>query len=174
MEDYAYKIAGNFEIESFDYSYIKNVSVKNGTLFLKIDGFYLWEIGEKAPRYPVKEDCLLVLEHFTVTDEQAYAELQGAERLKEMEEYAASLGIRLHLPFEEFLGSTNVEVQGFDIHWDNRSITIDGYDGSQRAAIWVGMTFQFDRITAYWKKELDGSNSWLFGTARTISGEESE
>lgn len=174
MEDYAYKIAGNFEIESFDYSYIKNASVKNGTLFLEIDGFYLWEIGEKAPRYPVKEDCLLVLEHFTVTGERAYAELNSAERLKEMEEYAASLGIRLYLSFGDFLESTNVEVQSFILDWNSRSIIISGYDGSQRAAIWVGLTFQFDRITAYWKKELDGSNSWLFGTARTISGEENE
>ena len=174
MEDYAYKKLGNFNIVSFDYSYIKGVSVKDGNLFLEIDGFYLWEIGEKAPRYPVKEDCLLVLEHFTVIDERAYVELNSAERLKEMEEYAASLGIRLYLSFEDFLETTNVAVQGFEVQWDNRCITIDGYDSSQRAAMWVALTFRFDRITAYWKQELDGSDSWLFGTARTISGDESE
>lgn len=174
MDGYAYKKEENFEIESFDYSYIKNVSVKNGTLFLEIDGFYLWENGEKSPQYPVKEDCLLVLEHFMVTDEQAYAEMQGAERLKEMEEYAASLGKQLYLSFEEFLESTNVEVQTFDLDWNNRSIIIHGYGGFQGAAIWVGLTFRFDSITAHWKQERDGSNSWLFGTARTISGEESE
>ncbi|MBD5111589.1 MAG: hypothetical protein HDT42_03535 [Ruminococcaceae bacterium] len=146
MEGYIF-FAEQADILSCDCSTIEKAYVKDGNLHLKTDSFLY---GDKNP---YKCDCLLILEHFSLIDEQANADIIPRERWKECEEIAANRNLHLYLTFDEFLESTCVEVQGFDFEWEKQYLTITGYDGNEDKALWCSLKFYFQNITAYWNEE---------------------
>lgn len=151
MEGYKYRVE-NTDIDSCDCSMIENAHIKNGDLLLKIDQF-LYTDKEKSSSYPCKEDCLLILEKFTLIDEQAGASQVPLDRRMELERYAANQKLDLYLSFEDFLKSSTVEVQSFEFDWNHQYLTIIGYDSEEKAALWCDLKFQFNRIVACWNKE---------------------
>lgn len=146
MEGYNF-YAEQADVLSCDCSTIEKAYVKNGNLYLKTDSFLY---GDKNP---YKCDCLLILERFSLIDEQANADIVSPERRKECEEIAANRNLHLYLTFDEFLESTCIEVQGFDFEWENQYLTITGYDGNEDKALWCSLKFHFQNIIACWNEE---------------------
>lgn len=146
MEEYNF-CAEQADILSCDCSTIEKAYVKDGNLYLKTDSFLY---GDKNP---YKCDCLLILECFSLIDEQANSEIISRERRNECEEIAASRNLHLYLTFDEFLESSCVEVQGFDFEWEGQYLTITGYDGEENKALWCSLKFHFQRIIACWNEE---------------------
>lgn len=149
MEKYNYH-SEQADILSCDYSTIEKSYIEDGNLHLKIDCFFL--SGNKEPR-PYKSDCLLILEGFSLVDEQANADIVPPKRKAEVESIAESRNLHLYLTFDEFLESTCVEVQEFDYDWENQYLTITGYDGIEDKALWCSLRFHFQGISAYWNEE---------------------